>query len=91
MEEMTFLTKEQVAKRWQVTSRTVERLVAEGNLLAYRFSKVGMRFKLTDLLAFEESRRCNPVTSTVQPARRGPKLKGAVVDFTDRQPRRKSA
>lgn len=97
MEEMIFLTKEQVATRWAVTIRTVQRLVSEGQLTAYHF--VGkLRFKVSDVVAFEESYRGKartslaPVAPPVQePVRRGPKRKGSVVDFTGRQPRRKSA
>jgi predicted DNA-binding transcriptional regulator AlpA len=52
-----FLTEHQLAARWQITDRSVRRLVAGGDLVPVRIGPQTVRFRLEDVEAFETARK----------------------------------
>lgn len=96
----TYLKLEQVMERLQVSRTTLWRIVKEGRLRSYRFQGGKLKFfELEEVEAFQSSSMVLtslvlvPAPVAAVPSAKGPgrPRKGAVVDFTGRQPRRKSA
>jgi excisionase family DNA binding protein len=54
-----FWTPTQIGRRWQVSARTVRRLIEAGELPASRMG-MQMRVKHADLLAYENGQAINP-------------------------------
>lgn len=48
-----FLTERQLADRWQVSDRTVRRMVSAGRLRPVRIGPGSVRFRATDIEALE--------------------------------------
>jgi len=58
------LSRREVAKRWNTSTTTVDRLRATGRLpwfdVSTRGKRTTVRFRLSDVLAFEEQRNTRP-------------------------------
>ena len=62
--EESFLNRKQLAERHQTTIETVKRRQANGLYMAYKLGK-HVRYKLSDIVAFENAGRtspCQPIT-----------------------------
>jgi excisionase family DNA binding protein len=57
MTDHVYLTTQQLADRWNVSTASVRRLVADGTLRALRLSAKIIRFRLSDVEAFEAGHR----------------------------------
>lgn len=51
------LTEQQLAERWQTSDRSIRRLVAAGDLRPVRIAPQIVRFRLTDVEAFEAAKQ----------------------------------
>lgn len=57
MEKLELLTKAECAELLQVSETTVERMIASGQLPAYRIARAVTRISKADLLAYLEDRK----------------------------------